>query len=107
MSKNYLCMVIGCHYIASANHQGTLVCALHDAPQVAELIASYQTPGAYWMDDRPIVLPCESAQEGQLVEADSDDIHAWQDPRMESVPDTPSQRVLPQYDLTNTTYLGR
>jgi hypothetical protein len=104
----YLCMVIGCCYIATASHQEILVCALHDAPQVYDLIDSNQIPGAYWMDGRPIVLPCGLFRlVGDPRLASVDDIHAWEDPRMADVSDTPSQRVLPCYDLTNTAYLGR
>jgi hypothetical protein len=105
--QDYICMAIGCRYIATASHQEILVCALHDAPQVANLIDNNQTPGAFWMDGRPIVLPCVSDEGGRLIKAIADDIHAWEDPRMADVPDTPSQRVLPCYDLTNTAYLGR
>ena len=103
-----LCAVRGCAYLAEGSIEDYPVCSLHDAPQVRDILERLKRPGAYWCDQRPIVLPC-----GELDEADFEptparatSIHVWEDERMLSVPDTPSRGVLPCYDLTNTDYLG-
>jgi len=102
----FLCAVHSCGHIADSAIEDFPVCALHDAPHTRSILEKLQRPSAAWMDDRPIVIPC-----GDLLESDFEkraahegSIHCWDDPMLADIPDTPSRRIFPAYDLTNTDY---
>jgi len=103
-----LCGVRHCTYLADAAIEDFPVCALHDAPQTRYILEALSVPGAFWMHDRPIVCPVGELEEKDLVpvEAPSSAIHVFEDPSFPDVPSTPSRTIKPDYDLTNTDYLG-
>jgi hypothetical protein len=103
-----LCAVYSCWYIADSSIEDFPVCALHDAPQTRGLLEKLQRPGAFWMDDRPIVCPIGELQESDFEEKTATEgaIHCWDDPNLANVPDKPSWKISPAYDLTRTDYLG-
>ena len=109
-SAGQLCAVRHCMYIAESAIEDYLVCSLHDAPQVRGILEELKRPCAYFAHSRPIVLPCGDLDESDFVPrpVNDDSIHVWEDTSelMQSIPDTPSRNVSPNYDLTNTDYLG-
>ncbi len=99
-----LCAVRHCDYIADSAIEDFPVCSLHDAAQTRGILEKLMRPGAYWMDDRPIVCPCGDLGESDFAEraAPEGSLHCWDDPLMAGVPDTPSRKISPAYDLTYT-----
>ena len=96
------CAVRHCQYIAETAIEDFVVCALHDSSHVRRMLESMQAPAAYWMDDRPIVLPCDELSERDfepqpVIEGA---MRALDDPRLASVPGTPSVSIHPHFDLT-------
>lgn len=104
MSEVITCNVAGCPYAAHtklADFGDFPVCALHDAPQTYAILARYERPSAFWCDERPVVMPGGPLAEAHLVPVPS--TTAW-DPTtcamLAAVPDGPSKRVSPAWDLT-------
>ena len=96
------CAVTGCVYRAESALEDFVVCALHDAPQTRAILERLERPGAYWAHGRPIVLPCGelTEQEFALQPVLPNDIHAWEDEWLASIPTEPTRQICPQYDLT-------
>ena len=101
MTEGVQCMVHCCSYAAEGVMESPAgrfaVCSLHNAPQVAALLAWGEQPHAYWSAGRPIVLPCGALS---LREVRGDFERFWDDPRMAEVDDSPTSLVAEQFDLT-------
>ena len=92
-------MVGGCAYEAEAAFEDFQVCLLHDSPKVLTILEAFQFPHAYWMDDRPLVLPAGPLQEEHFVQNEASiDIHNCS--LLAAVPDGPSKFIHPDFDLT-------
>ena len=61
-----------------------------------------QYPGAFWMDERPIVVPVGPLLPEHLepIQASPYVIRVCDDKRLGEVPDRPSTTIHPDYDLT-------
>ena len=94
------CAVLHCAYVAEAFIEDFPVCSLHNMHQTRYVLERLHVPGAAWMDDRPIVVPCGPLQEKHFEPKDSSGIRAHEDPKLASVPDAPSRKISPNYDLT-------
>jgi hypothetical protein len=77
---------------------------MHDSPQTEAILARGLVPGAYWMNDRPIVLPCTGGL--AIRDAAPGAIFAHEDERLGDVPDEPTKLIAPIYDLTNSYFSG-
>ncbi len=97
-----LCAVSNCLYIADSFIEDFPVCALHNAHQTRKILERLEAPAAYWMHDRPIVMPCGDLTEEDFVTfgAPEGAMHAWEDQRLANVPTTPHRQIHPDFDLT-------
>lgn len=84
------------------------MCVLHDAPQTRWILEQLKAPAAYWCHERPVVLPCGDLDESDFVpeQETAGALHAYEDPMLADVPDTPTKMVQPHYDLTHTDDMG-
>ena len=103
----HLCQVKQCIYVATqtievdAFHGPVrfLVCDLHDAWQVKDIFARFETPVAYMAHEVPIVLPGGPLVAEAPREAPEWAIPALEDPLLDDVPDGPHM-LLDRFDLT-------
>jgi hypothetical protein len=66
------------------------------------MLEQLQAPGAFWGEDRPIVLPVGELTEDDFVAkpAHKGAIHVWEDKRLADVPTTPTMMIHRHFDLT-------
>lgn len=98
-----MCQVWHCVYIADATIDDFNVCALHDHDATRGILERLMLPGAFGGGDgRPMVVPVGPLEEEHLVprEAPDNAIHVWDAPHMADVPEGPSKRTHPSFDLT-------
>lgn len=93
------CMVGGCDYQAEDAFEDFKVCLLHASPQVLTILDDFKYPHAYWMDQRPIVLPAGPLTADHLVQSE-DSIELSDCSLIAAVPEEPSKLIHPKFDLT-------
>jgi hypothetical protein len=97
-------MVRCCRYLAEGAFGEFLVCPLHDAPQVAALLARGRQPHHYWHGfGRPIVLSCGPLE---LREEQGEFLQAFDDPMLAEIDDTPTKTIGAFCDLTQMGWSG-
>lgn len=99
------CMVRHCTYKAEHtlhDHGDFQVCALHDCKAVREILEEMEGgPAHYWVNDRPVVLPCIANLDETWFEpraALPDAVFALDDPALLEVDPVPTRAILPQFD---------
>lgn len=96
-----VCAVAGCRYLVEAWIEDYPVCHLHDAPQVLSILMRCQRPGAFWMHDKPIVLPCGPLLPEHVAPGDGEPRgRAADDPALHAADRRPSRSVHRDFDLT-------
>ena len=94
------CAVLNCLYVAEDTIEDFPVCSLHNMRQTRGILERMMIPQAAWMDDRPIVLPSGPLEEKHFETKESSGMRAHEDPKLAEVPDTPSWKIFPEYELT-------
>lgn len=96
------CAVHSCGYAAEALIEDFPVCALHDARQTRGILELGELPCAASMHGRPIVYRggIQLAEEHFEPRESLSAMKAFDDPRMLSVPTTPTRFIHPNYNLT-------
>lgn len=95
------CFVHSCDYVAESAIEDFLVCALHNNRRTRKILEQMRMPMHCYSDERPIVMPCRELRVEDFEAKESrTGLRAVDDPKLVEVPDTPSRKIHPDFDLT-------